>query len=187
MRPVKLKIMSKTEKEPVPRLFFALWPNDAERTALTSWQLPLHELCGGRVMRAETLHATLVFLGGVGESRLEALCLAAQEVNFQAFDLNLTEARYWGHNHIVYAAPDTVPHPLAELVDRLENSLGKHRFRFDRRPYKPHVSLLRNAKWHDELLPPLPAVRWRCNEFVLVQSLSDAGSTSYRILAHFGV
>jgi 2'-5' RNA ligase len=179
--------MKDTEKEPMLRLFFALWPNDAERTAMTSWQAPLHELCGGRVMRAETLHATVVFLGEVGESRLEALRLAAQEAKFQPFELRLTKARYWGHNHIVYAAPETVPLQLAELVGGLENSLGKHHFHFEQRPYKPHVSLLRNAKWDDELLPPMPAVRWCCNEFVLVQSLSDANGPVYRLLAHFGV
>lgn len=187
MQAGKLKSMSKAATEPALRLFFALWPNDAERTALASWQSSLHALCGGRVMRPETLHSTLVFLGAVVESRLETLCLAAQEVNFRAFELNLTEARYWGHNHIVYAAPGTVPPPLAELVDELEHGLGKHGFRLERRPYQPHVSLLRNAKWHDALLPSLPAVRWRCREFVLVQSLSDAGGPLYRILAHFGV
>jgi 2'-5' RNA ligase len=187
MQAVKLKSVKDTEKEPTRRLFFALWPNDAERAALAAWQSPLHVLCGGREMRPETLHATLVFMGNVGESRLEALCLAAREVNFQAFELNLTEARYWGHNHIVHAAPETIPSALAELVQGLERSLARHRFRLERRPYKPHVSLLRNAKWSDELLPPMPAVRWQIEQFVLVQSLSDANGPLYRMLAHFGV
>jgi 2'-5' RNA ligase len=179
--------MKDTENMPMRKLFFALWPNDAERTAMTSWQAPLHALCGGRVMRAETLHATLVFLGEVAEHRLEVLHLAAQEAEFQPFELHLIRAHYWRHNRIVYAAPRTVPHPLAGLVKGLEVSLDKHHIRFDRRPYKPHVSLLRNAKWGDELLPPMPAVCWRCNEFVLVQSLSDASGPVYRILARIGV
>ncbi len=179
--------MKDTEKEPAVRVFFALWPTDAERTAMTLWQAPLHKLCGGRVMRAETLHTTVVFLGEVAERRLAALRLAAQEVKFRPFELQLTRAHFWRHNHIVYAAPETVPPQLAELVKGLESSLGKHRFRFDRRPYKPHISLLRNAKWGDEMLPPMPAVCWRCNEFVLVQSSSDANGPVYRTLAHFGV
>jgi 2'-5' RNA ligase len=102
------------------RLFFALWPSAAECVAMSAWHSPLRELCGGRVMRTDTLHSTLVFLGEVEESRLEALRLAAQETNGEGFELALTRARYWGHNHIVYAAPDAIPPQLAELVQELE-------------------------------------------------------------------
>lgn len=179
--------MEADEKAPSRRLFFALWPDDPVRAGLAAWQPSLRELCGGRAMRPDTLHATLVFMGEVDESRLETLCLAAQEVDFRAFELDFTEARYWGHNHIVYAAPGTVPPPLAELVAGLERSLGQHGFRIERRPYQPHVSLLRNAKWDDSPLPSMPAVHWRVGQFVLVQSLRDAGGALYRTLARFGV
>lgn len=168
------------------RLFFALWPSAAGRAGLASWQPPLHELCGGRPMRAETLHATLVFLGSVAEPRLEALYLAAQETNFRGFALNFISPRYWGHNHIVYAAPEETPRQLAELVDELGRSLRRHHFRFEDRPYKPHVTLLRNAKWTDAELPPMPAVRWQMRRFALVQSSGDAAGSSYRVLAYFG-
>src|SRR5512146_15108 len=185
-RPDKLKAMKRTGQESSRRVFFALWPSAAERAALAAWQAPLGELCGGRAMQPETLHNTLVFLGDVVERRLEALCLAAQETDFRNFDLNLTAAHYWGHNHIVYAAPDAAPRRLAELVNRLERRLHHHRFHFDRRPYKPHITLLRNAKWTDAALPAMPAVRWRVNDFVLAQSLSDEQGARYEVLARFG-
>ncbi len=173
-------------KEPSLRLFFALWPSAAERTALAAWLPPLRERCGGRAMRADTLHATLVFLGDVAEHRLEALYLAAQETDFGGFALNLTTAHYWGHNHIVYAAPDVIPAQLADLVGELERNLRRHRFRFEQRSYKPHVTLLRHAKWSDLELPPVPAVRWRVRSFALVQSLSDEQGARYKVLARFG-
>jgi len=169
------------------RLFFALWPNAAEGTALAAWQAPLHGLCGGRSMRPDTLHATLVFLGEVEEPRLEALLLAAQEADFRDFELKLTAAHYWGHNHIVYAAPETVPTALAELVGGLERSLRKHRFVFEDRPYKPHVTLLRNGKWHAPDLPPMPAVRWQISDFALVQSLRNEQGALYEVLARFPI
>ncbi len=177
--------MNKTKREPSRRLFFALWPGEAERAALAAWQSALHNLCGGRVMRADTLHTTLVFLGEVAEHRLEALHLAAQETDFQAFELTLDHAHYWGHNHIVHAAPEATPPNLAELVDRLERNLRKHRFVFDERPYKPHVTLLRNARWSDAPLPPMPPVNWAFREFVLVQSLSDGQGARYEVLERF--
>ena len=167
------------------RLFFALWPNARERSALAAWQPVLHECGGGRLMRPDTLHTTLVFLGEVAEARLEALCLAAQEVEFRAFELELTTAHYWGHNHIVYAAPDALPPPLEALVSGLEHRLRKHHFRFEERPYKPHVTLLRGADWSDAPLPALPAVQWRFAEFALVQSLRDERGARYEVLARF--
>jgi 2'-5' RNA ligase len=163
------------------KVFFALWPSDAEREALSAWQPALKKICGGRAMRAQTLHATLVFIGQIDEARLEALQLAAQEVSARGFELCLDHARYWGHNHIAYAAPGSMPEQLMQLVEGLEKSLRRHRFKFDHREYKPHVTLLRNAHWTDEPLPNLPPVRWQAGDFALVQSLQG----EYRVLARF--
>lgn len=178
--------MKRKENKPTLRLFFALWPNDAGRAALAAWQPALHKLCGGREMRADTLHTTLVFLGEVAEHRLEALQLAAQETGFRGFELNLSKARYWGHNHIVYAEPETIPVQLAGLVSGLEQNLRRHRFHFDHRPYKPHITLLRKARWSDQELPPMPAVSWQIEDFVLVRSLGDEQGARYEVLVRFG-
>ncbi|MDP2761077.1 MAG: RNA 2',3'-cyclic phosphodiesterase [Sideroxyarcus sp.] len=169
------------------RLFFALCPNAAERAALAAWQAPLQELCGGKVMRPDILHCTLVFLGEVAEQHVQALCLAAREVDFHSFELDLTTAHFWGHNHIVYAAPDAVPPALNTLVFNLECALRKQRFRLERHPYQPHVTLLRHALWSDAPLPVLPRVRWQINDFALVQSLSDEQGAHYKLLSHFPV
>lgn len=167
------------------RVFFALWPNAAERAALAAWQPPLRELCGGREMLAANLHNTLVFIGNVAEHRLEALCLAAQEVEAERFELRFDLARYWGHNHIVFAAPHSVPPQLAKLVHDLEQHLERHRFRFDRRDYKPHITLLRHARWTDAPLPEMKAVRWPVHDFVLVQSPQQEDDPHYHVLARF--
>jgi len=167
------------------RVFFALWPAAAERDQLAAWQKPLQHLCGGRTMRGETLHNTLVFIGDVEQPRLEALQLAAKEVNGKAFELCFDVARYWGHNHIVYAAPDEIPQHLAQLADALEQRLRAHHFKFDRREYKPHVTLLRNAKWTDAPLPGMRPVYWQIKDFALVQSVLQDGLTRYQVLAKF--
>lgn len=168
------------------RLFFAQWPTAAESEALACWQAPLLQRCGGKVMQTDTLHCTLAFLGEVAEHRLEALRLAAQEVAFRPFGLTWRGAHYWGHNHIVYAAPDAIPPALGALVAALQDSLRAHRFRFEDRPYKPHVTLLRHASWKDAPLPSMPAVHWQARDFVLVQSLGDAHGARYEVLCRFG-
>jgi 2'-5' RNA ligase len=205
------------------RVFFALWPAATESAQLAAWQPALRELCGGRAMRGETLHNTLVFIGEVGGMtrcaqasgagmppprllpqsagcasnvseaklyRLEVLQLAAQEVSGEGFELRFDEARYWGHNHIVYAAPRQVPQQLAQLADALEQRLAAHRFKFASHhlvshEYKPHVTLLRNAHWSDAPLPAMQPVSWQIRDFALVQSAPRDGLMDYRVLARF--
>ena len=152
---------------------------------MAAWQPPLQQLCGGRLMSADKLHNTLVFLGNVQPDRLEALQLAAQEANGAEFQLVFDIARYWGHNHIVYAAPGTVPTKLAQLVSELEQRLRHHHFKFDHRSYKPHVTLLRHAQWSDSPLPAMPQVLWKMRDFALVQSVSDEPEARYEVLTRF--
>jgi RNA 2',3'-cyclic 3'-phosphodiesterase len=175
--------MTETESKKTARVFFALWPDEDERAAMAAWQPPLQQLCGGRLTPADQLHNTLVFLGNVEFGHLEALQLAAQEVSGAAFQLNFDTARYWGHNHIVYAAPATVPKNLTQLVGDLEQRLQHHRFKFDQRSYKPHITLLRHAQWSDSPLPTMPRVLWKIRDFALVQSISDGQGVRYEVLA----
>lgn len=150
---------------------------------MAAWQAPLERLCGGRVMRGEMLHVTLAFLGAVEQARLEALQLAAQEVVASRFVLRFDRACYWGHNHIVYAAPSRVPQGLGQLVDALLERLATHRFAFDAREHKAHVTLLRNARCHDVPIPQMDPVYWEVRDFALVQSVNQHGLSEYRVLA----
>lgn len=132
-------------------------------------------------MRSETLHTTLIFIGEIDLNRLESLKLAAQNASVEGFKLCFDTARYWGHNHIVHAAPVHVPQPLLELVSQLEQNLAEQGFKFDHRSYKPHVTLLRNAHWSDTPLPAMQSLCWQIRGFALVQSMPQ----EYRILARF--
>jgi 2'-5' RNA ligase len=177
--------MAEPSDNPKAKVFFALWPDIAERDRLAAWQKPLQRLCGGRAMRSDMLHNTLVFIGNVEQAKLEALQLAAQEVSGQGFELCFDAAHYWKHNHIVYAAPGEVPQQLAQLVDALAQHLSVHGFNFDQRKYQPHVTLLRNARWTGEALPKMRPVCWQVGDFALVQSAQLQGEPHYRVLARF--
>ena len=72
------------------------------------------------MMVVEKLHNTLVFLGDVECDRLEVLQLAAQELSAVTFQIVFDTARYWGRNHIVYAAPHDTPPKLVTLISSLE-------------------------------------------------------------------
>jgi len=156
-----------------------------QREVLAAWQPRIHEICGGRIMRSATLHVTLVFLGNVAQHRLEALKLVGQEAEGKSFDLSFDKAHYWGHNHIAYAATDIIPPQLLQLVHVLERLLNQHHFQFERREYKPHVTLLRNAKWNDVPLPEMNKVVWQVKNFALLQSVPNDEGAHYRVLAKF--
>jgi 2'-5' RNA ligase len=169
------------------RLFFALWPQEAEQQALAAWQAPLRQHCGGRVMRPQGLHATLVFLGEVAAERLPAVQQAAQAMRGERFVVVWDEVRYWRHNRIVLAAPSQNPPALMQLVASLEQSLSQQQFAFDRHSYQPHVTLLRNAQCREAPLPAGVPVRWAVSEFALVQSVLDQHGSHYQVLARYSL
>src|SRR3546814_18632611 len=58
------------------RIFFGLWPSAATAEQTMAWAHDAHALCGGRVMRPETLHVTLAFLGSTPAARVAELVRA---------------------------------------------------------------------------------------------------------------
>src|SRR3546814_5839130 len=58
------------------RIFFGLWPSAATAEQTMAWAHDAHALCGGRVMRPETLQVTLAFLGSTPAARVAELVRA---------------------------------------------------------------------------------------------------------------
>jgi RNA 2',3'-cyclic 3'-phosphodiesterase len=171
--------MTTTASAP-PRLFFALWPDEATREALAGWSQAMHKVCGGRRTRSENLHATLAFLGATEQARLAALDAAAARVHVPSFDLILDRPGYWKHKRIAWAGASAVPIALSALAENLRAALSLLGFSFDTRPFAPHVTLARDADRAPQL-PSLPPVHWPVADFSLV--LSPGGRAAYRVLA----
>lgn len=186
--------MARAETPPEPRLtrpprparvFFALWPDDGVRDALHREAQLLHRNCGGRVMRRENVHLTLVFVGDVAVERLDELRSVAGAIVGHSFELVLDQLGYWRHNRIVWAAPKSVPGPLREIVTALESALKQAGFGFDQRPYAPHITLLRDAR-----APGIPAplqLHWPVGDFVLVESARSVQGPAYRVVARWAL
>jgi 2'-5' RNA ligase len=177
-------MIEKSDKE-TARLFFALWPDGEARGALDRTAAGLHRHCGGRRTRPETIHLTLVFLGDVPLSRLDALREAAADICLPEFCVTISRTGWWRHNRIVWAGLESVPQPLADLVEQLRERLKNCGFGFDTKPYVPHVTLLRKAQCPDSEFSPL-AVEWQVREFVLVRSVVSAAGAAYEIVGRWG-
>ncbi|HET8596896.1 MAG TPA: RNA 2',3'-cyclic phosphodiesterase [Castellaniella sp.] len=165
------------------RLFFALWPDADTVQALGDWVRLAREACGGRPMRADTLHLTLAFLGAVGADRIPALSGLLAQGRWSGGTLALDRFGRFRGPRIVWAGP-SVPVPwLDALQTALWRDLEGLGFAPPSEPFRPHVSLLRKAGDGD--LAGLPAMRpilWTPRRLVLVASSPRESGSYYQVL-----
>jgi 2'-5' RNA ligase len=167
------------------RLFLALWPDEATRTALSHAGKWLHKHWGGRRMRADTLHITLAFLGSTPTERLDDLIACAESVRATAFELVLDQAGYWRHNRIGWLGANQTPPQQVELVTALNAALQAAGFPVDARPHVPHVTLLRNTAGGEP--PPCEPVHWPVRDFVLVSSRTESDGAHYDVIRRWSL
>ncbi|MBC5764183.1 RNA 2',3'-cyclic phosphodiesterase [Ramlibacter albus] len=163
------------------RIFLGLWPTAAVLAQLeearSQWSWP----AGTSRTRAERLHVTLHFIGGVPASRLDEL-RSHLAVPFEPFTLELSQPQVWRGGIAVLAAPE-VPPGLALLHSRLAERLRSLELPVEQRPYRPHATFARKA--FGAKLPPSPTkVDWPAREgYRLVRTLP--GGRGYEPLAGF--
>jgi 2'-5' RNA ligase len=165
------------------KLFFALWPGDEVRRAMWQTGGKLYEVWNGRRMKPDTLHMTLVFLGDTPVARVDELKAVASRMQGHRFDLVYRQAACWRHNKVGFLSPEDTPPALVQLVYGLEESLEAAGFTFDQRPYKPHVTLLRNTRCTTQVA--FEPIRWRPEEFVLVASNTTDHGPTYQLLGRW--
>jgi 2'-5' RNA ligase len=134
-------------------------------------------------MDEDSLHLTLAFLGDIPADLVESVLQAANDLQQEAFTLQLDQLAHWPHNRIVWAGCCKPPVALTSLADTLQNRLRQAGFTIESRPFTPHVTLLRNCRQATAVA--LAPLYWPAREFVLVESLSPAdrnGDGHYRII-----
>ncbi len=166
------------------RLFFALWPDDGVRAALARGAHAIQRVAGGRATRAESIHLTLAFLGAVEPGRLDDLKAAAASVAVRPFELVLDATGCWPHNRIAWAGATATPPALETLVGELRAALAGAGFRFDPKPFVPHLTLVRKAQ-PGFAAPALAPIAWAVTGFALVRSLMQAAGSRYTIEAEW--
>jgi 2'-5' RNA ligase len=166
------------------RVFFALWPHLGVQAQLLEHGRELHRLTGGKLTRQESIHLTLVFLGDVGVERLEDVHAAGAGVAFKPFTLSVDHAGCWNHNRVAWLAPRATPEALRALVAGLEAGLERAEFRFDARPYAPHITVIRKARCGRIDIAIAP-IEWRVENFVLVRSQLDSEGSRYTVIGRW--
>ena len=170
------------------RIFFALWPTPELRLRLHRETRRLQDLLHGRPTHPDSLHLTLLFLGEVDNRILPEVCGAASRVRCAPFDLWLDRQDCWRHNRIAHLGVSTPPASLLDLVVQLGENLKSSGVGFDRRPYRPHVTLIRKADcmaMNGNEKPALEPIPWSARDFVLVKSSRRPDGARYEQLGRW--
>lgn len=160
------------------RLFFALWPDDATRTALQQVQAPMR----GRLIPYSNLHLTLAFLGQQPAAVLPQATDILLHLSAQPIPLLLDRAGYFPRNRIAWIGMHQPPAALLSLQQALAQALQQHGIAFDnKQPFRPHVTLARDASLPPDLI--FDPIAWRASEVALVQSVTKAEGAIYEVIA----
>ena len=150
---------------------------------------------------ADNLHLTLKFLGGIAQTRVEALSNAASRAagSIQPFGLTLEGAGAFpprGVARVLWLGINDSSGALARLQNNLEGECAAAGFAREERPFHPHLTLARIrapqgarelARLHRET--GFAAIEFPVTELVLMRSDLGAGGSRYTEISRheFGV
>ena len=163
---------------PALRLFYALWPDDATRAALTA----LQDDIDGRPTAPANLHLTLAFLGQQPAAALPQLEALLRQLPAAPLALPLNHCGYFPPPKIAWIGPEPAPAALLTLQRKLVQALTQLPIRYQPAArFLPHVTLARHA---GAAPPSLPApIRWRSSQIALACSETLPQGARYRVLA----
>lgn len=164
------------------RTFIALELPSAFSGELAGCARQLASVVSGRFMKRETYHVTLAFLGEIDEAEshrimdaLDAACAGSRPIPLRAEGLGTfgkpRDATLW----LALARTDA----LMELAARLRAELEARRIPYDRKAFRPHITLARRARIpreaHLEAVFPSPAAACAVTFFRSI--LGEKGAT----------
>jgi len=177
------------------RLFFALWPDAEQRSALERAAREAVRTCGGRPTPGASLHLTLAFLGAVPEARSQELsgiarCLAAGfSPEAAPLELTLDRLAHWPKPGVlaVLAHEETRSAALLDaraLAEKLTSETIAAGFGPDLKPFCAHVTVARKVARAPRSLE-IGTVRWTFDAFALLESRTLAEGPVYSIVESF--
>jgi 2'-5' RNA ligase len=162
------------------RLFFALWPDDEIRQSLARLiqPIPAKEF---KWVQPHNLHVTLVFLGQVDAATELSIKQSVADISAQPFELTFDILSYWSKPKILcLTCLQPVPEEAVLLTSALTASAANCGLQTDTRPYTPHITLARHARYFPDV--KLEPILWRAEAFCLVESCSEPDGVCYKVI-----
>ena len=181
---------------PTRRLFFALWPDGAQRAALLHAAATVVRRCGGRPVPEENLHVTLAFLGSVPEVRVPELSAVARRTaaafpqDAVPIALRFETLEHFAEAQVLAVLERSDDARAAAVTDAttLARSLSSETaaagFSPDLKPFRAHVTVARKVA-----RPPssgdMRKVLWTFDEFALIESRTREAGPVYSVVASY--
>lgn len=163
------------------RLFFAIKPDAAAQDVLAENAWQLGEGSHGRPVPRSNLHMTLLFLGEQPRERLPQILDAASRVRAHAFDVVCDKLRHMDNQHLIWTGVSSPDPELARLRLSLIQELEREDISFDRKRFKPHVTLVRRALEAPRQIEFVPC-RWQVHSFsLLISNLAPMGPRYHQL------
>ncbi len=181
--------MSKPEPDSHPesrlssgqRLFFALWPSVELQKHIFNHARSLRAEKPARLLPADNLHMTLLFLGQVGEEVQRCIEQSAAALALTGFELDFSKLVYRHKQRMIWLQPNASPAALQALVTALQQIAADCGLNTDSRSFCAHLTLLRKVARAPANLS-CPDFVWPVREFVLVASKTLPAGAQYRIV-----
>ncbi len=154
------------------RCFVGCWPDPESAARLDALGRELHgEFPRSRPVPHHKLHLTLAFIGDLHAARAARLSAALRALALAPCAWTIDRIDCFAGARVAWAGGAT-PAALAERVRAIEALLRDEGVDFDRRPYRPHVTLLRDLPRNSTRIarPVAPVIDWIVQRPVLVQS-----------------
>lgn len=168
------------------RLFCALRLPDEALDALSRWQA--EHLRGGRAVVRDHLHVTLAFLGHRPVGELESILDALRQAAAGAGPIRLVPERYRETRSVGMLALTDLGGGAGRLAEDLHERLERLGvYRRERRPWLPHVTVLRFRE-PPRLKPPLPGLgEFGPSDAAAYHSLLRPSGAQYVVVESFGL
>ena len=160
------------------RLFFALWPDDQTRLELGRLSQAI-EAKGLRPVQSHNVHVTLVFLGHVDAASELLIKHSVTGISAKPFVLTFDQLNYWSKPKVLCLTCSQLIEDVETLVAALAMEVASCGLQTESRPYKPHITLARNARFLPDLY--FKPIVWRVGSFCLVESVSEPGGVCYKV------
>jgi len=161
------------------RLFFALWPDAADRAGLAAAISSLPVPDSARMQRPDQWHVTLVFLGRVADGRIPLAIECASAVRAAPVTVSFETVEHWRRPQVLCLRPANTPASLQALVAQLRDTLLLTRFSLEQRAYRPHVTIAQKVRAYDGVTTLDEPLVWSARRFALVRSVSDSTGSRY--------
>jgi len=158
------------------RLFFALEPDEKVRREIQAVQQRL--ACNGRKVPEHQFHITLAFLGMQPAEIIPEVSAIASRVHFSPCSLVLDRFGLFRRAGVLWIGATIIPAALQNFQLALLDNLERADIGYDRKAWKPHLTLYRRLRNRPVIMETNP-VRWRLNEFSLIESVTVKNGVEY--------